>query len=148
MTSVLFLDFDGVLNSHRFLIKITKEGLLRNELDPDAVERLNMIVDRTGCKVVVSSSWRILHPIDELQKSLEAVGFKHKLLDTTPHLGKHRGIEIQAWLDDHGPFDAFAIVDDDSDMDGVMDKLVKTSLYTGLMPEHVEALIALLGEKK
>ena len=56
----LFLDVDGVLNS----VSWYREEWNKNhaypqgDFDPKCVELVNRIVEETGCKVVVSSSWR------------------------------------------------------------------------------------------
>ena len=58
---IVFLDFDGVLNSHAYFNARTEKFEdvgEAGELDPTAVERLNRIIDATGALVVVSSSWR------------------------------------------------------------------------------------------
>lgn len=69
---VLFLDLDGVCNSTRFMVERAKAGTWdsadpkdwTNMLDPVAVALLNKVVEATGCKIVISSSWRHAHSID------------------------------------------------------------------------------------
>jgi hypothetical protein len=59
-----------------------------------------------------------------------------------------RGQEIQAWLDGAPRYgievESFVILDDDSDMVHLADRLVKTSFETGLLDEHVDRAIAML----
>lgn len=160
----LFLDFDGVLNSQPFLIeahRIRKDWEHPSELDrwvsmidPEAVELLNEIVERTNCVIVVSSSWRIVNNRHDLQHFLELRGFSHSILGRTPSLGgrnRKRGHEIQAWLDDWEAshpddlIESFAIVDDDSDMAHLMDKLVHTDFRIGMQRMHVEKIVSMLG---
>lgn len=164
---VLFLDFDGVLNHQQFLIDAARENseypmtnLDRwvSMLDPAAVARLNEVVERTNCAVVVSSSWRIGSSRPELQHMLEVRGFRWSLLGCTPSCrtkeNPHRGYEIQRWIDDWNeqhPDDTvtdadIAIIDDDSDMDHLLHRLVHTGFTVGLQDEHVDALVSLLGE--
>lgn len=52
---VLFLDIDGVLNTHDFC-----DLALCGPIHRDKMDRLNRIIDTTGAKVVVSSAWRYL----------------------------------------------------------------------------------------
>ena len=56
---VLFADFDGVLNSKRLSLPPERAASEveydDRSFDKEAVERLNRIVERTGCEVVVSS---------------------------------------------------------------------------------------------
>jgi hypothetical protein len=166
---VLFLDFDGVLNNQAYLISSSKRerrdmtDLERrlDHIDPDAVERLNEVVDRTDCAVVVSSTWRVLNTKQDLQHYLELKGYRYTLLGCTPRSWivppeerpyKQRGSEIQMWIeawDANNPddlVDCIAIVDDDRDMIPFMDRLVNTYFTTGLRDEHVEQLVSLLGE--
>mgnify|MGYP007026551141 CR=1 FL=1 len=65
---------------------------------------------QTGCKVVLSSSWR--HHPEGRQNVSERVT---ELFDITPTLGKYRGDEVLAWLDQHPEVTKYAILDDDMD---------------------------------
>ncbi len=154
---ILFLDFDGVLNSWAALHAGTcpgRGGLLG--LCPKHVALLNEVIRRTGCDVVVSSSWRIGTRCCELKDVLRAAGFEGRVVGVTPQLparsglgffaSAQRGDEIQAWLDKHPDITAFAIVDDDADMAHLASFLVRTDYNTGLCTEHVEKLCKLLGE--
>lgn len=116
MDKVLFLDFDGVLNSNDWYVRrqnIYDMDAVENqypyyEFDPDAVNRLNTIITLTGAKVVVSSSWRHGRTIKELQDILNFVGFIGEIIDVTPHFGGYngytipRGCEIEYWLESKG----------------------------------------------
>ncbi len=61
--AVLALDIDGVLN-HRphYATLLGTPTPPAGWLAPDCVARLNQITDRTGCHVVVSSSWPLHLP--------------------------------------------------------------------------------------
>lgn len=163
---VIFLDFDGVINSAEFMkarhkAKETKDIDRNSERDEKSkfnwyismiseehVSRLNQIVKATGAKIVVSSTWRILHDVEELSAFLKAKGFIGEIIDRTPRFGgAPRGEEITCWLDNN-KVDRFVILDDDSDMCGLKHKLVHTSWQTGLQPEHVVKAIEMLGVKK
>ena len=83
----LFLDIDGVLNSADWYDRQGEEyiGQVRPDwmrptdwwaLDPKAIERLNTVMRRTDCLVVVSSTWRLLHEWSELIAMLKARGIK------------------------------------------------------------------------
>ena len=93
----LFLDVDGALNS----VSWYREEWNKNhaypqgDFDPKCVELVNRIVEETGCKVVVSSSWRTE---SNLQSIFDKAGLKFKIHSITP-FGSHRGCEIQEWLD-------------------------------------------------
>jgi hypothetical protein len=153
---VLFLDFDGVLNSVRFFGADSKRGYRRarrikyelphEAIDPAAVACLNAIVERTGAKVVVSSTWRTVFGCESIAVFLERRGFVGEVVGCTPQIkSAQRGEEIAAWIADEGPVDAFAILDDHADMAHLKPRLVQTDTATGLLPEHVERVVALLA---
>ena len=59
---------------------------------------------------------------------------------------KKRGYEIQEYLDEHPEIDNFVIIDDETDMVHLIDKLVQTSWKTGILNEHVERILKILNE--
>ena len=144
---VIFLDIDGVLNSWAWT---DKEGEREsfpgwNKVDPEACARLNRIVEATGAKVVISSTWRKALRLSEIRGVLAKCGAKVDVIGATPVLWKPRGLEIQSWLDGPDDVEAFVILDDDADMEHLVGKLVQTSCATGLMDEHVDRAIAVLN---
>ncbi len=147
---VVFLDFDGVLNSLGFFQR--EHGPL-DRLDPAAVQRLDLLVRRAGAKVVVSSSWRVGRTLDALRQLLAQAGYDGEVVGCTPDLGSRvyvadgsalRSLEIRAWLDAQTePVEAYVVLDD-----GALDELapcfVRTTFATGLCDEHVEEALAIL----
>jgi hypothetical protein len=163
---VLFLDWDGVLNSHdwwhrrgpRMGYRPGRDGEDDWDTDPVAVRRLNRILDATGAKVVVSSTWRYNRTVEQLQDTLKRRGFLGEVIGVTPdlcrvpdsetglYLVKVRGVEIQAWLDENAQAGAsIAILDDDADMAHLEHRLVKTTMAKGLLDTHVGKVIDLLS---
>lgn len=153
---VIFLDIDGVLNSHNYLTRpdLQPDSIFQN-IDPQKIQLLGEIVKATGAKLVLSSSWRnsltaALQPADYEGRCLIGALALHglALFDKTPFLEEERGAEIQQWLAGHGDTDRFAILDDDHfDWGGLEPYWVKTSYYTGLTGEHAAAAIDLLNGK-
>lgn len=152
--SILFLDFDGVLNNQAWIQQSQERGF--DMIDPSMVARLNRIVDTTGCQVVVSSSWRILYPIDAMRVGLRERGFTGHLSGATPHgrecdrplieRARCRGDEIEQWLCDNGQcYERIAIVDDDADMRHLLHRLVKTTFQDGLTEAKADEVIAMLN---
>lgn len=146
---VLFLDIDGVLNSHEYLYVQRTEAFrcedLAAQIDPAAVERLNDIIARTGCEVVLSSVWRLNRGLMKTWRALLVHGFKYRIIDSTPaDCNGYRGKQILSWLTDHPEVAQYAVVDDSDDMDGVRDRLVQTTFRHGLQDEHVDRLVELL----
>jgi len=150
---IIFLDIDGVLNSRRWFVANRfdegKQSTL-GELDPEAVARVQTLVDRTGASVVISSTWRLLYRKLTLQSILARAGLKARLAGTTPaHPRDVRGDEIQAYLNVANLVPTqrpagIVILDDDSDMAHLAPWLVQTTFADGLMDEHVEQAIEVL----
>ncbi|RYE85652.1 MAG: hypothetical protein EOO75_16720, partial [Myxococcales bacterium] len=90
---VLFLDIDGVLNSAAWLGRfpgrcLTLPGDAAEMLDPEAVRRLERIRQATGCRVVVSSSWRHALPLAEIERLLRQHGLRVEHLGGVPGQGE------------------------------------------------------------
>jgi hypothetical protein len=163
MTSILFLDLDGVLNSSDYTRN--RREIRRptpHRIDAQAVPHLNTVLKRTGATVVISSNWRHGRTVEGLQEILSAHGVECEVIGTTPAFTKNftkhpeddtravvavpRGKEIQAWLAEHPEVVRFAILDDKDDMCELMPYLVQTNREYGLTAEHIEPLVRLLGE--
>ena len=122
----LFLDIDGVLNHEDWYVnkvKAYKKGHVHwweDCFDPECVKRLNQILDETGARLVVSSSWRLDM---DLPMYFEHFGIT-KDFDITPSLTHEdengnitwpdRGEEVELFLKVH-PCDNYVILDDDKD---------------------------------
>jgi hypothetical protein len=160
----LFLDFDGVLNSLSWIRGRDRQAVSHFEwkcaqLDPACIELIDDVIERAGCQVVVSSSWRLGNTVRELQVMLRRVGMRNAtaLVDRTPHeyrdpesgiyTGEQRGGQIQRWLDANGNPGPFAIVDDESDMIHLKPRLVKTDVNVGITRADADRLIELLMEE-
>jgi hypothetical protein len=124
-------------------------------IDPTAVDYLNIIVEVTGCSIVISSSWRILCNHEKLAGWLVEKGFlyPHKIIDSTGRNAKDaRGGEIQDWLDAHPEVTKYAILDDDSeDIIGSYttkkhpQNFVHTTYHSGLTEKEVQMVTKILG---
>ena len=161
-TRLVVLDIDGVCNSTDYALHRAPEDERGSVLgiDPVAVTRLNRLVQVARADVVVSSTWRFSRTTAQLSAALTERGFLGKVIGRTPRWIKgpagdlypedSRGYEIQAWLDlapDYGiTVESFVILDDDTDMAHLADRLVKKSFATGLLDEHVDLAIAMLSE--
>lgn len=123
---VIFLDIDGVLNHEMWYKRRFQEMDMNSEtsrhpyyeFDPQSVAELNRIIDLTGAKIVISSTWRLGRTTEQLQDILNSVGFKGEIVGRTPHFiakGETiddkpisytvpRGCEIDWWLENEGKF--------------------------------------------
>jgi predicted phosphatase len=163
MRRLIFLDVDGVLNSHHFLKaqseRLSRESTLRtwddrdeDMIDPAAVKLLAELVQRSGAFLVLSSSWRITRRLSHMRELLAGKGFPAPVpfIDKTPSTQKQRGYDIQAWLDSElaqGRLwpDGMVILDDSSDMVHLEPWLVRTEYPKGLQAEHVEKALEVLA---
>lgn len=135
---IIFLDIDGVHN-HRDWYKQVKKYMKDNNLtdddffhfDPECVERTNRITDKTGAKIVVSSTWRKGKTLEQLQELFKKVGFTGDVIGKTPVLNYRnhidlvpRGCEIHHWINNNKGilgtnllnWKDYVIIDDDGDM--------------------------------
>ena len=113
----LFLDIDGVLNSiEYYLVRVdtpNDEGI-----DKHSISLFNLLLKEIpNLQIVISSSWRKMHPIEYIKDCLERHGFKHSknIIDYTPSLHTIRGLEIQDYCKRYDIVN-YAIIDDDRDM--------------------------------
>jgi len=139
---VIFLDYDGVLNSYD-TIPDKEKGMIFS-LHRPLVANLNILVERTGAKIVVSSSWR---KGAKWKEHLIEAGFTGEVIDRTgTDPSGFRGEEVDEWLRKWGSnVEAYAILDDDHDF-YPWQPVWHPSLFSGgLTPEIVERVCMHLG---
>lgn len=149
---IVFLDFDGVLNRLTDFAFASSQSVFHHE----AVARLNDIVHESKAKVVISSSWRVNHSLDELRQLLKDAGFRGEVIGVTPihnhdnasglpDIGLIRCGEIQAWMDGQSqPLTSFVVLDD-LDLHILAAYQIKTEMEDGLLDHHVGMALAILG---
>ena len=143
---IIFLDFDGVVN--RF-----DEPESFRKLSPSCVENLNQLIELSDANIVISSSWKGHIPlIPDLAQILVNAGFRfpEKVIGKTP-TGPFpcRGREIEEWLKKcRYKIESFVILDDDSDMEPFLDRLVETDFNVGLTMCDVEKAIVILNSEE
>lgn len=151
---LVFLDFDGVLNSEAFFKTYHRRGNPPIEwIDPAAVTILDEVVTRSSSRVIISSTWRLAFDFDEVIATLREKGFRGEVVGRTGKAKGNRGLEIGLYLATREravlqglaePLESFVIVDDDADMGPLLPRLVKTDYRTGLQRHHVEPMLTLL----
>lgn len=155
---VIFLDIDGVLNSREYDRKRDKSKL--TNVDETRLPLVKQIVDETGAKIVLSSTWRQhweKNPADceedgvYLNEIFARAGLE--IYDKTPFLGicANRRDEVKSWLDTaRENIERFVIIDDYAFGWGdLWDYYVKTNpnFGLGLEEDHVKnAVLILNGE--
>ena len=136
---VIFLDIDGVLNNDGYFERTKNEKQNRIELDDENIKYLKEIIDLTGAKVVVTSTWKELRIYNELISYLKNFGIE--VYDKTVHMSYNRGDEIREYLSTH-EIDNFIILDDEifKDFNELISHLVKTDFYNGGLTEQHKTL--------
>ncbi len=155
---IIFLDFDGVLNSLRGYLKARAEGRPRVDeygtaFDGDCVGALRKIVEATDARIVITSSWRFFLDMDDLRKmwtdrqlpaSVYSVTPTDLLIDAEEKCG--RGIEINEWLYENGPVGGYVILDDDEEvLPGQLPHLVRTDPEVGLTSFDADRAIGIIN---
>lgn len=144
----LFLDIDGVLNSQRSCHALGGYPHGFDELnmamfDLVAIGLIRRVCQKTGCVIILSSSWRIIHSVQDC-----ANGLSLPVIDRTLSLPgpARRGDEIAAYLQQNPSITQYAIVDDDSDiMPEQLKFFVQTDGREGLLWDDYERLLTILG---
>ena len=135
---VIFLDIDGVLNSKN----TPNPRKLPYIVDRRLLARFKRLLDRTGAKVVLSSTWRY-DPAGLFTARRCSIPF----IDVTPDMPKRpRRDEVLSWLKKHPKVTRFAVIDDEDDeLDEL--PLFQPSAATGLTDEIVRGTIRYLEGK-
>lgn len=162
---VIFLDIDGVLNSHdnmnalhscakalfpnvndskaRELYTEDKYGHL---FDDRCVKHLQRIILLTDADIVISSTWR-KDGISNLLKLWKDRNLPGRIIGMTKRLSQPRGEEIQEYLINNDFITKYCIIDDNSDM-LFEQKLnfVQTNGKFGITLEDANKVIQILNE--
>ncbi len=133
----IFTDFDGVLNPH-----------WRKKWSKSAISVYNKICKDFDLKPVITSTWRLNHTIDELQKIFTEQGIEPTIFDYTPHLDQQdRGLEISEWLKNN-KCEFYIVVDDVvSNIEPYVNNVFKTMSYEGVTEETYEEIKLLINKK-
>ena len=114
---IIFLDFDGVMDTAYYDDFLHKNSLPETDkygivFDPYCIKNLKYIIDNTRADIVISSTWKddmTYNEIIDMWKDRNLPGF---VTDVTPTVSRHRGNEIDAWLEECRDTCRYAIIDD------------------------------------
>lgn len=142
---VIFLDIDGVLNNYDSL----QNGV---QLHSDLVRRVSHVCQHTSAEIVISSTWRHLHPLGVLANMLWVTGLVYgRVIGKTPSCRNgFRGNEIEKYLcyNRHFQIDQYAILDDNSDFHNYQKPyFVQTHIEQGITDDDVVKLMDILGRE-
>lgn len=151
---VIFLDFDGVLNTEQYQARLSVEGKPNKDawgpmFDPRAVDNLRRIIDATDAAIVISSSWRYLHRLGSLRMMWEVRELPGEIIDTIPCGATYisRGEDIEFWLDEHGRPDYVVIDDLDDFTPAQHDRYIETNPIVGITVADAQKAIEILNSK-
>ncbi len=137
---VVFQDIDGVLNSRDDFTETSGVHVINKNM----LQRLKKILDCTGAKVVLSSTWRFdSKGINIVRSNLQEIG--HEIFSVTPNIDIFdRKTEIKTWLEDHPEVVLWVVLDDWPDADLGDGSFVRTHFDEGLTDFHVSKCIDIL----
>lgn len=142
---IIVLDIDGVLNGT--LLPMTGSNL--PDVIPELVGRLNQVVEATGARIVMSTSWRTRLTLEEWQNFFDENGIKAIVVGVTPSFRNFRTAredEIEIYIHQHR-IKNFVILDD-IPMVRLKDHAVETDHNYGLSQADVEKAIKILNGNK
>lgn len=152
---IIFLDFDGVMDTGYYDHILVKEGLPENDkygtiFDPNCVKNLKYIIDNTGADIVVSSTWKDLMSYKEILEMWEYRNLPGFVTDATPipSYRRKRGDEIDAWLKECRTECQYVIIDDlDAQHFNVhqLPKLLIVNPFIGLDEETAKKAVDILN---
>lgn len=136
MKKVIFQDIDGVLYPcvDRKRLKIDayllKERLIKQDpyykdanakdlqaayegWDDEAMARLCTLVKESGACIVISSSWRFMHGLQDFKQMFHLYGLREAVIDVTPlKNGFLKEPSIMKYLEEHKDIESYVILDD------------------------------------
>lgn len=166
---IIFLDFDGVLNTEHYQNLLQYEGKAWQDeygafFDPEATLQLKRVIEATHADIVVESSWKYLG-LDAMQEMWEARNMPGRIIGITPSsvsnnwsltanledidsaVGHCKGVEIASWLTEYATQGTqYVIIDDEYViLDSQQNHLILTNPYEGITHELADKAIAILN---
>ena len=152
MNKIIFLDFDGVLNTEHYQDLLQYQDKPWQDeygafFDPKAVKQLKRIIDATDADIVIESSWKYLG-LDAMKELWKVRNLPGTIIDITPSLlGKNKGVEIASWLSKYAKQDIrYVIIDDEYViLDSQLPHFILTNPYEGITEEQANRAISILN---
>ena len=171
VAKIIFLDFDGVLNTEYHQRQLQFEGKIWQDrhgasFDPEAVKQLQAIVDKTHADIVIESSWKYLglEAMQDMWKDRQLPG---KVIGITPSAISDnillstdldvldssmlhcKGAEIASWLHENNMQEVpYVIIDDEYViLESQLPHFILTNPYDGLIEELAMRAIGILNRQ-
>lgn len=169
MEKIIFLDFDGVLNTEHYQRFLSFQGKAWEDeygafFDPESVLQLRRIVEATNADIVIESSWKF-YGLETMQEMWKIRNMPGKIIDITPTsvsdswllnadlddinpaLGHCKGLEIASWLSDNVSKEArYVIIDDEYViMESQSPQFLLTNSYDGITAKIADKAISILN---
>jgi len=150
---ILFLDFDGPVIPMRAIPynihqrdKWNEGGLIYRHWDPSATAIVKDVLDTTGAKLVISSSWRRLGLegiVDVLELNGVSIDYLYKDWKTDTASDDTRANRILKWIEEHPDTTEWVAVDDEDLADekahgnaAIAPNFVHVTTENGILFEH------------
>lgn len=169
MKKIIFLDFDGVLNTEHNQNMLVYHGKAWKDkhgafFDPEAVAQLERIIVETGADIVIESSWKYLG-LEAMQQMWTDRNMPGHVVDVTPSSASDnwlldanldemdpayircKGVEIASWIADSLREETrYVIIDDEYViLDSQLPHFILTNPYDGITPELADRAIRILN---
>lgn len=156
MKKIIFLDFDGVLNTEHNQNMLLYKGKAWKDkhgafFDPKAVAELNRIVEETKADIVIESSWKYLG-LEAMRQMWRDRNMPGNVIDVTPSSAinnwllnanldemdpahtQWKGVEIASWIAENlHDEDRYVIIDDEYViLDSQLPHFILTNPYDGI----------------
>ena len=170
MNKIIFLDFDGVLNTQYYQEQLQSHSKKWQDeygafFDPNAVKQLKRIIDATGADIVVESSWKYLG-LDAMKELWEVRKLPGRVIGITSSSVSDeylsnvdldnldasmlhcKGLEISSWLSEKGQSNTrYVIIDDEYVvLESQSSNFILTNPYEGITEEQANKIISILNE--
>jgi len=113
----IFLDIDGVLRTHRSDLEWSQLlcvpiplSVYDRRFDKKIVSYINEIVGYTRAKIVITSTWRVKHSLEELKIIFRDNGIVGDVVGITD-IGLTRGEEIEQYISEN-EIESYVVIDD------------------------------------
>lgn len=169
MKKIIFLDFDGVLNTEYYQNYLMSKREQWQDghgafFDPEAVQQLKRIIEATNADIVIESSWKYLgfEAMQNMWKERNLPGRVIGITDSSesyswlltanldvidPAMGHCKGIEIAAWLSNYEIESVrYVIIDDEAVcLESQASNFILANPYDGITEDIANRVIALLN---